>query len=228
MGDLTGLLSDVVRALGFRCVTLLHHVDLARARTPVVAYSDYPMEHLSRSLARKYFADDPVLVVSERRNAPFFWSELPDLLALSPRHREILASAAQSGLEQGLTVPVNVPGEPRGSCSFGLAAGERPPGWAVQAVAWVGMCAFEEARRIVGLSDGRILRPALSPRQLECLVLCGQGKSYPVIAQILGLAPDTITEYMEGAMRRYQVSSRQQLIAACLASGQITYADVLL
>jgi LuxR family quorum-sensing system transcriptional regulator CciR len=228
MGELTALLSDAARALGFDCVTLVHHLQPQAAVREAIAYSDYPEDFLAASLARRYIADDPVLAACERSAAPFLWSDVGELVTLNDRRREILARAAASGLQQGLTIPVNVPGEPPGSCSFGLKGGDRLPHEGGQAALWVGVFAFEQARRLVGLaSSPRRRRPTLSPRQLDCVVLTGQGKSDWAIAELLGLSQHTVHEYIEGAKRRYEVASRQQLLAACLADGHVTYADVL-
>lgn len=228
MGDLTALLSEAAAELGFQGVTLVHHVDPASASLRTVAYSDYPMDYLATSFARRYFADDPVLVAAERRASAFLWSELPVLLRLTDRHREILAAAAACGLEQGLTVPINIPGEPRGSCSFAVRPGRRLGEEAQQAAHWAGAFAFDQARRIVGLARPAEDRRALSSRQLECVVLVGQGKSDWTIAQLLGLSKETVHEHVEAAKGRFRVATRQQLVAACLADGLVTYADLQL
>lgn len=226
MDELTSLLSDAARELGFDCVTLIHHVAADRPG-PAIAFSDYPMAFLEVALARRFMLDDPVLAACERRAAPFAWSDLPLIVGLNARRREILEAAADCGLREGLTAPVNIPGEPPGSCSFGLA-GDRPlPGDGSQAAFWVGAFAFEQARRILGLSalDRRV--PRLTPRQLECVVWAGRGKSDGVIATLLGLSPETVREHMAEARRRYEVATRQQLLSACLQDGQVTFADLL-
>jgi LuxR family quorum-sensing system transcriptional regulator CciR len=227
MGDLTAALSEVVVALGFDCVTMIHHVRPKTANAKTVAYSDYPEGFLSEALRRHYFADDPVLLACERTAAPFLWSDLPKLLRLTPWQLEILASAAECGLSQGLTIPIHVPGEPPASCSFGLKHRRRAPEHAGQAAAWVGAFAFEQARRIVGLGQGRADRPLLTPRQHDCLVLLGQGKSDVDIGALLGISRHTAHEHIEVLKRRYAVATRSQLLAASLADGQVTFADVL-
>jgi LuxR family quorum-sensing system transcriptional regulator CciR len=228
MGELTGVLSEATAELGFSGVTLMHHVDPMAASARTIAYSDYPMAYLALSFARRYFAEDPVLVAAERRAAPFLWSELPTLVALSDRHREILEAAAATGLDQGLTVPVNVPGEPRGSCSFAARRGRKLREEACQAALWAGVFAFDQARRILGLARSPEAQRGLSPRQLDCVVLVGQGKSDWTIAQLLGLSKETVHEHVEAAKARYRVATRQQLVAACLADGLVTYADLQL
>jgi LuxR family quorum-sensing system transcriptional regulator CciR len=227
MGELTALLSDVVPEIGFDCVTMVHHVSPGASLGRAVAYSDYPEGYLARSLERGYFADDPMLAACEHSAAPFLWSEVPQLIPITARRREILQTAAGCGLEQGLTVPINVPGEPRGSCSFGLRGGRTVSEEGGQAALWVGVFAFDRARRIVGLGKAPGVKPSLSPRQLDCVFLVGRGKSDWTIAQLLGLSKETVHEYIETAKRRYEVATRQQLVAACLADGLLTYADLL-
>ena len=227
MGDLTGLLADVVRELGFNHVTLAHHVDPEHAPRSAVAFSNYPEAWMNRILSRRYFSDDPVLVASERSAAPILWSEVPRRLKLTARQTEILRLADEFGLAEGLTIPINVPGEFHGSCSFGVRKGRPMPGEGRFAALWVGAFAFESARRIVGLVRPSAERPRLTPRQFDCLVLVGKGKSDWTIAQLLGISRETVHEHLEAAKRRYGVATRPQLVASCLADGQITYADLL-
>jgi DNA-binding CsgD family transcriptional regulator len=227
MGELTGLLSEMARELGFDCVTLVHHVRPDAPPRPVVAYSDYPVSFLAKALERRYIADDPVLAACERRAAPFAWSDLPQLVRMNSRRREILETAAAAGLSQGFTVPVNVPGEPPGSCSFGVLRSGSLPEEGSQAAMWVGVFAFEQARRILGLGCAPAERPRLSARQLECVAWAGRGKSDGDMAAILGLSVETVREHMAIARRRYDVATRQQLLSSCLQDGQITFADIL-
>lgn len=227
MGELTVLLDDAVRELGFDHVTLTHHVDPLNPPSRTVAFSTYPEAWMHQLLSRRHFADDPVLVACERSAAPIVWSELPRRMALSDRQLRILEAAAAHGLGDGLTAPINVPGEPRGSCSFGMRSGRELPSESRCAALWVGVFAFEGARRVVGLSGPVGLRPQLTPRQQDCVVLAGRGKSDWAIAQLLGLSKDTVHEHLEAAKRRYGVATRPQLVASCLADGQLTYADLL-
>jgi len=227
LGELTGLLDEVARELGFDCVTLMHHPRRAAPGQPLIAFSTYPESFVAMALERRYVADDPVLVACERRVAPFDWSEAPRLVAMTERRREILEAAAASGLRRGLTIPIHAPGEPPGSCSFAVLGDRELPAGARQAAHWVGAFAFEQARRMLGLGVGAHGRPRLSPRQLDCLVWAGRGKSDAAIAVILGLSPETVREHMAAARARYGVATRQQLMSACLQDGQLTFADLM-
>ena len=232
MQDLAALLTDAVGALGFDYVALMHHVtttpEKARWAVQVV---DYPEAWRAQVRAQGYVAQDPVLAACQRSAAAFLWSDLPALFSMSARQKQILENAYDCGLAEGFTVPVNVPGEFLGSCSFGLKTGREPARDALPAAQYVGCFAFEAARRLQAAGQASNLqhhatRP-LSRRQYDCVVLVAQGKSDWDIAQLLGIASDTVHQHIEAAKRRYGVASRAQLVVRALFDSQITFADVI-
>ncbi len=235
MDELSVLLSGAVEALGFDYVALVHHVHFTtpEAASQAVQVVDYPAAWHAVVAARGYFADDPVLAACQRSAAAFLWSDLPTLLALNPRQIEILDSAAACGLAEGFTVPVNVPGEFMGSCSFGLATGRALPRRALPAAQYVGCFAFEAARRIQRIEglratpDGPDIPPRLTQRQFDCVVLAARGRSDWHIAQLLGISSDTVHQHIETAKRRFGVASRTELVVRALFDAQITFADIL-
>jgi LuxR family quorum-sensing system transcriptional regulator CciR len=230
MHDLSSLLTDVVAALGFDYVALLHHVttpEQSRWKGQVV---NYPEEWRAQIRAQRYLSEDPVLAVSQRSAAAFLWSELPGIVAMSPRQKQILENAFACGLGEGFTVPLNIPGEFTGSCSFGLRPGRETQRDALPAAQYVGCFAFEAARRIQAAEQTCGLQHAarpLSQRQYDCVVLVAQGKSDWDIAQLLGIASDTVHQHIEAAKRRYGVASRTQLVVRALFDSQITFADII-
>ena len=228
--ELGPLLSGAVEALGFHHVALVQHTP--RAVTEAVQYIDYPVSFQEMSVQRNYYADDPVTAACQRSAAAFLWSELPGIIQLTERQKEILETAAACGLGEGFTIPVNVPGDPPGSCSFAVRTGRDVPRPMLPASQYMGCFAFEAARRIRGLEQAAQNRPPvdrrpLSGRQLDCLVLAAQGKSDSVIAQLLGISPETVHQHIETAKRRYGVATRTQLVVRALFDNQITFADTM-
>ncbi|MDB5426994.1 MAG: luxR [Phenylobacterium sp.] len=230
MGDLSDLLSNAVQMVGFDHVALVHHVNLSApgAAEQALQFINYPDAWRALMRARGYLGDDPVLAAVQKSAAAFLWSELPGIIALNPRQMEILDAASACGLGEGFTVPVNVPGEFLGSCSFAMRAGREVRRKNLPAAQYIGCFAFEAARRI-RLSNGakRELRPTLTGRQFDCLVLAAQGKSDWHIAQLLGISHETVHQHIEMAKRRYNVASRTQLVVRALFDSQITFADVI-
>jgi LuxR family quorum-sensing system transcriptional regulator CciR len=147
---------------------------------------------------------------------------------MNDRRTEILDAAMACGIGDGFTVPVNVPGEFLGSCSFALRAGRDVQRALLPAAQYVGCFAFEAVRRIRRRGErDREAPPALTGRQYDCLVLVAQGRSDWHIAQLLGISSETVHQHVETAKRRYQVASRTQLVVRALFDSQITFSDVL-
>ena len=231
VSELGALLTATGESFGFDHVALIHHVSLAdadAARRSV--FINYPDSWRALIRTRGYINDDPVLAAVQKSATAFLWSDVPRMVPLNARQAEILAAAKTCGLEEGFTVPVNVPGEFLGSCSFAIRLGRQVRRELLPAAQYVGCFAFEAARRLRppdGARLGGAPKPALTDRQFDCVVLVAQGKSDWHIAQLLGISPETVHQHVETAKRRYQVASRTQLVVRALFDSQITFADAL-
>jgi LuxR family transcriptional regulator, quorum-sensing system regulator CciR len=231
--DLKSLLEDVVRSLGFDYFALAHHVDLKLPPADAVRLDNYPTAWVEMIMAHRYYVDDPVLAASQKTAAGFVWSEVPSFMPLTPRQKEILERAAREGMGDGFTVPVHVPGEFFGSCSFGVRFGRELPEASLPAAQYVGCFAFEAARRVARLEAARRRRlqaedrPILSQRQRDCVTLVAMGRSDKEAARALGISPDTVHQHIEEAKRRYGVEKRNQLLVRALFEGDIAFSDVI-
>jgi LuxR family transcriptional regulator, quorum-sensing system regulator CciR len=218
---------DSARAqLGFDYFALLHHSSLEHSDRRLVRIDNYPGDWVAELLGEGLVADDPVHLASRRANTGFTWSELGSLITLSRRHRSILSRSSRFGLGDGFTVPVNVPGEPSGSCSFAVRRGRSLPRRRLMCAELVGAHAFRAARRIQQLPRRRP-RPHLSRRELQCLRLIALGKSDFEIALILGIAHETARHYVKRARAAYDVVSRSQLVVHALFDQWVGFEEVL-
>lgn len=232
MGALRVLLQDVLAELGFDYFALVHHVDLKRDPDDYVRLLHYPQDWLEINVKNAYYADDPVHAASQRTGRPFLWSEVSQFIALTDRQKTILQTARATGLGEGITVPVNIPGDYSGSCSFSTKVGRAMPRDALVLSQFVGCFAFEAARRVVQMHKP-LKKPLeepslrLSRRQLDCVILAGHGKSDRDAGQLLGISGQTVHQHIEDAKRRYNVATRQQLIVRALFDSQVTFADLI-
>lgn len=221
------LLESTTLAMGFDLFALSHHIDFAGPPSDAIVMMNYPEAWIEAALENRYYVDDPIHAASARSATGFAWSEMSSLMMLSRRQRTIMEEARKFDLCEGFTVPVHIPGEYRGTCSFvrnsDLPVDEQTRGAAYLA----GLFAFEGARRLIrmrrGQGDQSIGIPRLSQRQLECLSLVAGGLGDCGIARALNLSVPTVHQHIREAMRRYGVTKRPQLIARALFDGQITY-----
>lgn len=219
-------LREITSDLGFDFFALIHHVDLRMPRPGVIHFDNYPVVWSEHFISNGLYVDDPVLHASTRAAIGFPWTAVPDMVRLTSRRRRILESALREGIGPGFTVPSNIPGERHGSCSFAVRLGRDLPERSLMLTQLVGLFAFAAARRIVLAAERATNPPHLSPKQRDCVVLAGQGKSDSVIAQLLGLSENTVTNYLAAARERYDVATRTQLVTCALADGEIGFSEV--
>lgn len=226
LGQLRSALGDACGQLGFDYFALLHHASLDHPDRDLVRIDNYPGEWVDELLGDGLAADDPVHFASRRASTGFAWTDLGQIIALSRRHRSILSRSARFGLGDGFTVPVNVPGEPSGSCSFAVRRGRSLPQRRLMCAELVGGHAFRAARRIRDLPRRRS-RPHLSRRELQCLRLVALGKTDLEIALILGIAHETARQYVKRARAAYDVVGRSQLVVHALFDEWIGFEEIL-
>lgn len=170
---------------------------------------------------RRYYRHDPALLMSQRTNRPFTWLEMRRRYPPTGcRNASCAKPAIMACL--GFTVPVSVPGEPSGCCSFATDACELPPPSYCRAAAWIADEAFEHARRLHGYPmpiDENA--PHLPPRKLECLRWSVIGRTDEQIALIMGAKVTTIRSYMADLRASFGVCSRTELARVALRAGLI-------
>ncbi len=218
------LLSEATRAFAFDHFAMTQRYGLRIDNVPV-QLTDYPEHWVELLRSGQFWADDPVLAACQRTVAPFAWDDLPRLVELTPRQQAYMDAAAREGLARGWTVPIHIPGEASGLCSFVLSDRRELPRHSLPAAQYLACFSFEAARRLARRGNPPL--PRLTRRQLECVVLAARGKSDWVAGQILGLAPDTVHKYLEQAKARFGVSSRTELVVRALYDGQISLGDLL-
>lgn len=172
------------------------------------------------------YRQDPVHRASRRASAAFLWSDLRSLVPLGREQKQILERSRHFGLGEGLTIPVNVPGEPCGSCSFAVRRGQDLPHQRLLCAELIGAHAFRAARRIAELPD-LARRPHLSRRELQCLRFVAAGKTDWEIAAILGIGVETARQYVKRARSAYDAVTRAQLVLLGLRDDWLSFEDAL-
>ena len=223
--ELADLLDCTTRELGFRYWALTHHVDIRRQPDKAIRLHNYPGEWVEYYDANRLGLSDPVHRASHVTSLGFAWSRIPDLIALTPRDREILAKGGTNGIGDGFTVPAHVPGESHGSGSFANPAGMSLPMDDFPLAQLVGTFAFEAARRLWGVRPSAPAAP-LTDRQRECLIWVARGKTDWEIARILGLTHHTVVMHLKHARDRFGGGKRTSLVAQALYDTSISFPDI--
>lgn len=227
--QLYDILLEMTHNLGFRHFAMGHHVDLVHPPDNAVRLTNYQQDWTEFATEKGFFADDPIHVASTKTAVGFFWHDVGSLIWLTDRQRKILDLARGFGLGAGYSVPVTVPGEYLGTCSFGASSLEKLKTNALPLARLCSASAFEAARRLMRRCDRRDEPepPRLTLRQVEALRLMGRGKTDREIGTLLGVSPATAHEHVESVRKVYGNAQRVFLIVRALFDGQISFADLL-
>jgi LuxR family quorum-sensing system transcriptional regulator CciR len=228
LGYLRAALIEAVSALGFDHVML-------QGEDGAVWLADLPP---GWPLPRAGTRGDAVLAAGASSYAPFLWSDIARLVALSDLQRERLSEAVAAGIGAAISVPVHRPATEAGRysrfaglCSFLMKNGVPLPLESLAAAHYVGTLAFDAAERLRHAAIAPVpyagTHPRLTPRQRDCVVLVAQGKSDWEIGRLLGISESTVHKHIEDAKRRFCVSTRIQLVVHSLFDARLSFSDVI-
>lgn len=225
LDDLADLIQQATVDIGYESFSLHHQCDLSVPSDATVALSTIELDWSARFNSRRYFRYCPLATTSQRYGAPFAWEQVSKLIPITDRQHRIFQEARGFGLVDGLVVPLHMPGEHLAACTFYASRGKavEPENMAIAHV--IATFAYQKALQLVR-GASRTGSPALSDRQIDCLVLAAAGKSEWEISEILDISKSTVHYHMSTAMRRYGVYKRQQLIFCALRDGLISFADI--
>ena len=235
--ELHNLMQGITTDMGFEHFALVHHVDLRSygrfnnyvLTNEFIALSNYPPAWVEQYINDDVVNFDPRLLASQRTNVGFGWDQLEEIIELTPRHLAVIDRARRAGINDGFTVPANVPGELNGSCNFAVGPGTEVPRKSFPMAQLVGSFAFQAARGMVvrqrGINTGPPVK--LTDRQLECIVLVARGKSDWEIGTILGISEETVKRHIADARARYDVPKRTQVLIRALYDGLVPISEML-
>lgn len=225
--ELEGLLADATKELGFDYFAVLHHASLARPARRLIKIHNYPPAWEDQLAESPELAGiDPVHRACARTHVGFRWGDLPWLVRLGPAESRYLDRARAHDIADGFTIPINVPGESAGSCTFAVGHSRALPDRRLYCAEQVGLHAFHAARRLHGFPvTGR--PPKLSRREMQCVRLIAAGKTDWEIAAILGISVETAHQYVKRARAAYDVVSRTQLVACGLRDALVSYDEAI-
>ncbi len=226
--DLAAAMQAVTAELGFQYFAIAHHVDAIAAEGAAIRLHNYPTRWADYYERNALGVSDPVHRASHVTGAGFRWSRMPDMIPLTADDRRVLQMGREEGIGDGFTIPANVPGEARGSCSFASEAG-RPITLEMLPLAQLaGTMAFEGARRLWSCRGQRDIAelPVLTDRQRLCLMWAARGKTDWEISIILDVTEETIARHIKMACVRYGVRKRSSLLIRALFDGTLTFSDI--
>lgn len=224
--ELESLLLNMSAALGFDYFVLKHEID-DPARVNLVDVLRLP-EPILQAVAEMRGEGYGPLARIARRRASGFMLAADRLPGLTETHKTFFRKARAAGGGDGYIVPCNVQDDVCGWVAFGMSAGRAFPFESLPAAQYLGVLAYDASLRIGRASSPRAeAHPELTPRQIECIVHVGRGKGDWEIGQLLGISPDTAHKHIQSAMKKFDVSTRTQLVVRALHAQQVSFKSII-
>lgn len=213
-------LRHVVGRFGFESFVLTGVPDPGRRIDGYIMLSGWSEGWFERYVSEDYVQVDPIARRLQEAGDPFVWSEVTAGRSLTDVERQVMGEAADIGMVDGLCVPLYDLEGHRSVLSMAgraidLSAADKG------VLHLVGMYAQNRIREMVQGHGPAPARPALSPRERECLQWTAAGKTSWEIATILNLSQNTADGYIASATRKLGASNRTQAVAEGIRRGLI-------
>lgn len=188
---------------------------------PAIA-RNYPDDWMQYYTERNYAISDPARLECAKARGPFSWK---DLAARLPKKRALIFAEAESaGIKDGVAVPIHGPGGEAMAVGLASSAGGAD-GLGRQSELHLICVQFHTAYCAFTAPDPDIGSISLTPRELEVLNWCMNGKSAWAIGEIMKLSEDTIEWHMKNIFRKLGVSSKITAVVKALHLGLISLLD---
>jgi LuxR family transcriptional regulator, quorum-sensing system regulator BjaR1 len=179
----------------------------------------FPPDWIKLYSERNYYPDDPVAAYCRRSIDPFEWSEATYDAERWPRAAEIMARAADFGLEKGFLVPI-IRGNGLHACV--TMAGQHPDfdPLAKRAIHLISMYAHAKAVALRGSDRLKPIPAKLSERERETLAWAAGGKLSWDNSKILRVSDRTVNRTIVRAAHKLHANSRVEAIVDAIRAGE--------
>lgn len=203
-----------------------HHLDFDKRPNLGLRLHNYPEGYETWFDRRRLGLVDPVHRASEMTHWRFLWSELSELIIMTPSDRQVFAHARSNGIGEGITVPYCVRGQMHGSFSLANRAGQPIDHRLLDPVQYAGDNLFECVKRLMPHRTRMAVQ--LTDRQRDCLVWLMRGKTFQETGIILGIAGDTVKKHLRDVRARFGDPVRGLLFAHVINDGALSLDDILM
>jgi LuxR family transcriptional regulator, quorum-sensing system regulator SolR len=217
--DLAGLYTDAIGAEGYENCIL---ASVRGRKLGRVAWFEFPQGYADAYVERRWERIDPVLACALRASRPFFWSDAVEKLKLSDAQRYFMEECRNLKVHSGLVFPFHGPGQRLDVMSISRRAGDEPNRettellYAISAQTW---------QRYQDLTERQLFvepeRVGLTPREVEILRWCKDGKTRLDIGQILSISPKTVEFHLRNIMDKLGANNQITAVVIAIQRGLI-------
>lgn len=189
---------------------------------PPTVEHNFPSAWKERYVKHDYQSIDPVVLFAPEIEGPFLWESLKDSYHLDAKQIRLMRQASESGLKDGVSVPLHGPRSTLRLVSYAAGDGHPDPG---SELAKLGVLAtqFHSAYSTIDRSAKRLRAVvALSLRERECLQWIASGKSSWDIGMILSISENTVNFHVKNALAKLDANTRTLAVVKAIRYGLIS------
>jgi DNA-binding CsgD family transcriptional regulator len=186
-----------------------------------ILMNNRPQDFVKRYIEQNYVRRDPL--ITELRNTlnPYTWSDVRARRELNKDQKAILDEAREFDARDGIIIPM---GTSSGSVLMFSACGREPNlgERARAALEVIGIYSQHALKRaVIRAQREEGSHSPLTPRELEILRRCKDGKTRPEIGEILSISPKTVEFHLRGIMDKLGASNQISAVVIALQRGLI-------
>jgi LuxR family transcriptional regulator, quorum-sensing system regulator SolR len=187
-----------------------------------VAWFEFPLGYPDAYISHRWEKIDPVLACSLRASRPFLWSDVVEKTELSRPQLTFMEDCKDLNVHSGVVFPFHGPGRRLDVLSISRRTADPPNS---ERTGVLHALSVQTWTRYLELSDDQLfLEPegaALTPRELEILRWCKDGKSRPDIGDILSISHKTVEYHLCNVMNKLGANNQITAVVIAIQRGLI-------
>jgi len=231
--ELLGLYQSAMSAHGYdRCVYTLvtDHPSINKPACHGILFT-YPDEWMKYYMDRGYDRHDPVVRAAAVATRPLLWDDLCAGVPLTKLQSKIMNEAKDAHLHDGLGIPIfGGFGEIAGVGLASSAGGVNPDPMTIcllRAITYQFHALYcEHEAATLQKNDFQQLPLQLSPREREILTWLAEGKSIPVVSDLLGIDINTAKTHLKRIYKKLNASEKTMAVLKAYRLGLISPSSI--
>jgi DNA-binding CsgD family transcriptional regulator len=219
VAELARQYGDAIAAEGYENCIL---TSLGNQKLGHVAWFDLPNGYIDAYVERRWDQIDPVLARSLRASRPFFWRDVVEQTELSNAQLDFMNECQELKVHSGIIFPFHGPGRRLDVISISRRVAEPPNkdrSCLLHAISVQTWSQFQKLSQEQLFSEPAEI--ALTPREIEILNWCKNGKSRPEIGDILSISHKTVEFHLCNAMNKLGATNQITAVVIAIQRGLI-------
>jgi len=186
-----------------------------------IAWFDFPSGYLDAYLQNRWDLIDPILACSVRASRPFLWSDVVAQTRLSNAQFRLMEECRELKVHSGIAFPFHGPNQQNGLMSISRRVADAPNLEARRLLHAISVQTWNRHQELAG--EKLFIGPeiVLTPRELEILRWCKDGKSRPEIGDILSISTKTVEFHLRSIMDKLGANNQISAVVIALQKGLI-------